>query len=434
MMSFSRTRILKVAFALFLMVPVLLLNSCGGDSAEDDGRITLRYMRWGLPDEIEAERKLLKEFEAQNPDIKVVVEYTAWSQYWTKLQAQMASETAPDVFLLGGTYLYDYEHAAQLENLLPYVEQGSSVNLDDYFTAPVELFQFNDGMWALPRDCNTIGIYYNKTLFEENGVPLPTVDWTWDEFLSAAKTLTIDKNNDGRKDSFGYLASFESMEVHWISWVWQNGGQVLNAEKTECVLDQPESMEAMKWFGDLVNEHKVSPDTAQASTFGSNMFLTGRLAMSSEGSWMMRAFKQAEGFEWAVVPLPKGKTSVAPVNGLGNAMYAKSKHKEAAWKLIAFLSSETYQKNLAQSGTSIPAMKSIAYSDDYLSGDVEGKRLLLDQIEYSRPMPFTRSFEKWESEIRGELELVWLGNKEMDQAVIDATAKVNAVLQKVADN
>lgn len=421
---------IKPLLATLLFASLAFAVGCSSGPEVDNGKIKLRYMRWGLPDEIEAEKILLAEFEKENPDIQVTIEYTAWSQYWTKLQAQMASKTAPDVFLLGGTYLYDYVAENQLEDLQPFVDADAELKLEDYFSVPVQQYQQDGKMWALPRDCNTIGIFYNKTLFDKYGVEYPKPDWTWDDFLAKAQALTVDENNDGRMESFGYLASFESQEVHWISWVWQAGGDSLNEDRTQCILNEAKGMNGLRFLTDLVTKYKVSPGTAQASTFGSNMFLTGRLAMSSEGTWMMRAFRQADSFEWDVVPLPAGEVRVAPVNGLGNAIYANAKNKEAAWKLVKFLSSKEYQIKLAESGTSIPALKEVAYSPIYLSGDVAGKPLMLEQMESARPMPFTQSFEKWESVIRGELELVWIGRKELEPAIESAVVRVNEILKK----
>lgn len=417
------------AMLAFMLLVALLAAACSGSGGkEDDGKVTIRYARWGIPEELEAERELLKDFEAANPDVRVVVEFAAWSEYWNKLQAQMAAGTAPDVFLVSGERIHDYVPRNQIENLQPWVAKDAGFDPSLYFKPTIDVFTFRDGFWAMPRDCNTIGIFYNKTLFEKQGVPLPKPGWTWDDFLAAARALTIDENGDGRMETYGYLAAFESIEVHWVSWIWQNGGTTLDEARTKSRLAEPEAVEAIRFLSDLVLKEKVSPDTAQASTFGSNMFLTGRLAMSPEGSWMFRLFNDIEGFEWDVAPLPRGKFDTAPVNGLGNAIYSGSKNKDAAWRLCRFLSSETYQRNLAKSGTSIPALKSLASSPEYLDGNPPGKELLLAQIERGRTMDFTPGFSRCESAVRGELELVWLGRKSVEDAMKDAAAKVDGIL------
>lgn len=423
--AFTRGAAAACAVAIGAMGLVALV-AC--NSSKDDGRVTLRYARWGLPEEIAAERELLKEFEAANPDIKVVVEFSAWSEYWNKLQAQMAAGTAPDVMLMSGEKLHDYLARDQIADLTAYLDADKDVSLDVFFPATTQVYQLDGHLWAMPRDCNTIGIYYNKKLFDQYGVEYPKPGWTWEDFHAKAKALTVDSDGDGRYESYGYLAAFESLEVHYVSWIWQNGGEVLDETRTHSVVDQPATVEAMRFFSDMVLKDKISPGTAQASTFGSNMFLTGRLAMSSEGTWMIRLFSSIEGFEWDIAPLPRGKFAAAPVNGLGNAVYAGSKDKAAAWKLVKFMSSRPIQERLAKSGTSIPAMKEIAYSDIYLDGVPSGKKALLEQVERGRVLPFTRGWSRAEEALRGELELVWLGRKDIETGLKDAKAKMDAVL------
>jgi len=421
---------LKIITVTMLLAITVGMTACGGGSDDVPGKVTVRYARWGLPDEIKAERELLKEFELAHPTIHVVVEYASWAEYWNKLQAQMAAGTAPDVMLMGGTYVHDYASRDLLENLTPYVDTDESLDLDAFFAPAVEVFSFNDGLWGLARDCNTLGIYYNKTIFDKYDVEYPQVGWTWDDFLDKAKALTVDDDGDGRKESYGFLAAFESMEVNWGPWVWQNGGRVLDDERSGALLNQPEAVEALKFYTNLVLKENISPSTAQASTFGSNMFLTGKLAMSQEGSWMIRSFSSAETFEWAIAPLPTGKKKIAPVNGLGNSVYSGSKHKDEAWELVRFLSSERYQRLLAKSGTSVPAIKEIAYSDTYLDGEVEGKEYFLPQIENGHVLPFTKNFARIEDTIRAELELVWLGEQTIEDALDVATEKVNTLISK----
>ncbi len=423
--------------ALALAVGVVLsLSGCSDRSSEESprgiSRTTIRYSRWGLPEEIEAERQLIRSFEEKHPDIHVVLEFSSWGEYWNKLQAQMAAGTAPDVFLLNGGYSNDYAARGQLENLKPWVDRDTSLSLEQYFPQTVAIFQEGQALWALPRDCNTVAIYYNKTIFQKRGVPFPKPDWDWQDFLEKAKACTLDENNDGRPDIFGFNAGYDSMEVHWGYWVWQNNGEILNKSKTKCMLGEPNAVEALRFYSDLVVKHKVAPDVAQSSTFGSNMFLTGRVAMSPEGSWMIKAFKEAKSFEWAIAPLPKGKRKAAPVNGLGNAMYAKSKNKQAAWEFLKFLASREYQELLAKSGTSIPALREVAESAIYLDGTVEGKQFFLEQLTYAQPLDFTRNFAKIEEAIRGELEAVWLGRKAVEAAAKDAAQAVDKILAENA--
>lgn len=419
-------------FMAGLLGGAVLLAACGdGERKAPDGSAVtvVRYGRWGTPEELGAENALMRQFEAANPDVRVELECTAWSEYWTKLQTSFAAGSGPDIFLIEGTRVHDYAERGQLLDLAPFARGKDGLDLGAYYPTTRDVYEFCGALWALPRDCNTIGIYYNKTLFDKYHVPYPEPGWTWEDFRAKAKALTRDDDGDGRADSYGFLAGFDTMELHWGSWVWQNGGEILDPTRTKCLVNQPAAVEALDFLVGLVQRDKVSPDTAQASTFGSTMFLTGRLGMSQDGSWMVGAYSRINSFEWAIAPLPKGKTFAAPVNGLGVSVYAKSKHPDAACRLAKFLASREYQEALAKSGTSIPAMKSVAEGPIYLDGKPESKKVFIDQIRTcGHALDFTRGYSQWEDALRRQLELVWLGRKPLQQAMEDAAREVEGIL------
>ncbi len=423
----------------YLWIVVLLFTAfifaCGTKqnvSKEGDEKVTIRYMRWGVPEELEAEKELIKIFNDTNPNIEIKLEVTAWLEYWRKLQAQLGAHSAPDVFLMGGEYLYDFIDKDVLVDLTDKIEKDN-FDLSQYFSNPINIFRYKDGLWGLPRDCNTSAIFYNKTLFEKEGIPLPTDDWTWEDFLNAAKKATKDIDNDGRIDQWGYVISHSSAEVWWAPFIWQNGGEILNKERTKCLIDQPEAIEAVQFMVDLIHKYKVAPTLADLAAYGStvdNFFLTGNLAMQSSGSWMLRLFRKIEKFEWDIVPPPKGKIKSASVNGLANVIYKESKHQQEAWQFVKFLSSEVYQENLAKSGTSIPALKKVAFSDAFLKSHEHPKniKILLDQLEYAHPMDFTPKYARWDDILMKEIELALLGKKTPAEACRDGAEQTNEIL------
>jgi multiple sugar transport system substrate-binding protein len=431
-MSFRKRLISLSLLGLLICSAIFLFLSCSSDSSQrKDGVTEIRYMRWGTPDELEAEQKLLKIFEEANPDISVKLEVSAWGDYWRKLQATLSGHTAPDVFLMGGQYLFDFVEKGVLEDLNGRVE-AENFDLTEYFSVPVNLFRYKDGLWGLPRDCNTVVIYYNKNLFKEAGVPFPADGWTWDDFMEAALKLSKDTNGDGRNDIWSYIVFHDSMETRWGSFIWQNEGHVLNADRTKCLIDQPEAIEAIQFQADLIHKFKVAPDIPTLAAFGSNMFMTGKLAMESAGSWGLRSYRKIEKFEWDIVLLSKGKIQAAPVNGLANVVYSESKQKEAAWRLVKFLSGKTCQEALARSGTSIPALKSVAYSDTFLKSHEKPEhiKVVLDQLDYGHTIDFTPLFARWDELIMREMELVFRGEKSVKDACRDAARQTNAILKK----
>ena len=407
-------------------------GSCGSNSGgSQDGITTLRYMRWGVLEELEAEKELLAVFEKENPDIRIQLEVSNWNEYWRKLQAMFSAHSAPDVFLMGGEYLYDYVDKGVIKGLNEQVKTDE-FDLSKYFSNPVEIFTWRGELWGLPRDCNTVVVFYNKDLFAQAGIPEPHSEWTWDDFLSAAQKLTQDLDGDGETDQWGYMVGHDSAEVRFAHFIWQSGGQILNPEKTECLIGEPSAIRALQFLHDLIHKHKVAPPLPKLSAVGGNYFLTGKMGMDNEGSWMLRFYRKIEKFDWDVAPLPKDVRKAAPVNGLANVIYQQTKHPEAAWRLLKFLSGPLYQEKLAESGTSIPALKEIAYSDAFLKSHPKPKNIqvFLDQLEYAQPIDFTLQYSRWDLEFRKQLELAFLGQKPVEDACKDGERKVNEILQK----
>jgi multiple sugar transport system substrate-binding protein len=419
---------IRRTISALLYIPLLLVAGCS--DGNEDGRTVIRYARWGGPEELGAEKKLVAEFERLNPDIKVKTEFASWPDYWGKLQSQMASGTAPDVFMLTGAFAHEYQIRNQMEDLTEYVANDPTVNFDDYYQVSVDTYNFRGGFWALPRDCNTGAMLYNKTIFDRYGVEYPKDGWTWEDFLQKARALTVDDDNDGRFDSYGYLSIYGSMEINYGPWIWQNGGEIINEDRTKCLINSPESIEAIQFLYDLVAVENVSPDSSQSMALGGLLFITGRYAMVQGGSWMINTYSEIDTFEWDIAPMPRGKAgSVACVNGLGVSIYSKSEKKDAAWRFAKFFGSREYQEALAKSGTSIPVLRSVAESEIYLDGHPEGKKYYLQQLENAHPMDFVPGFPKIDNAIRNQLELVWLGQKDVPTALDDATEEVDEILK-----
>ncbi len=410
-----------------------LTVSCGGTSG---GKNVLHYMRWANPQEEEATREIVEAFEKENPGVKVKMEVLPWGQYWDKLQTMFASGNPPDVFMMSGAMLYDFVNKGNLMDLTSFIEKDTQMQdllATDFFELPVKTFTVHGRVYGLPRDINTVALYYNKDLFDEKGVAYPDESWTWEEFLDAAKKLTSDENGDGITDSYGFLTR-NNMENGWAPFVWTNGGQVLSSDKRKCLLDQAPAVEAIKFLVDLIHFYKVAPTPASAESLGAaDPFLSGRIGMNLEGSWMVATYKENAPFSWDVAPIPrspKARKRKTSANGTANVMSSKTGNPELAWKFIKFFSSPEAQKLLAKSGTSIPVVKSVAYSPVYLDGFPAHKEVFLKALDYAHDLDFTPRWLEWTRAVTQSFDLAWLGQKSAYKACEEAARKVNEILSR----
>ena len=431
-----KREISKKEFIFFLLIFVVgnfCLIGCGRKPGTESGKVIIRYTRWGNIEEIKSEKELLKQFEMEHPDIKVKFDY-AVGDYWSKLQTQIAGGTAPDVWLMSGAYFHDFMRRGVIRELQFYIDRDK-VNLKDYYDMPVELFSYQGKCYGFPRDFNIVALYYNKTLFDRAGIKYPDNSWTWNNFLEASKKLTRDTNNDGKIDQWGCAVS-PHFETCLANFIWQNGGGMLNEDKTRCILDEPEAIEAVQFLLDLRYKYKAAPAFAQESSFGhfSTIFETGRVAMMTDGSWKVSAYLENKNLNFDIAPLPKGKFRAASANGLSYAIYAKTKHPDEAWELVKFLCGEKAQILLGKSGTSIPALKYVANSKEYLGDSKINKKVFLEEMEYARDLDFTEGWGEWQQAARRELDLAFLGKESAEEACREAAKAVNQILESSISN
>ena len=156
-------------------------------------------MMWGSPEELEVWKAIVADFEAANPNIAVKVEVSDWDSYWNKLKTLYAGGTPPDVFAMDGPLYPDWQSRGVLLNLQPYIDKSPGL-LDGLYPNTLAAYQRADGYYGLPRDFQTIVLYYNKDMFDAAGLPYPDESWTLDKLRETAKALTKDNDGDGRTD------------------------------------------------------------------------------------------------------------------------------------------------------------------------------------------------------------------------------------------
>ena len=89
------------------------------------------------------------------------------------------------------------------------------------------LYTHEDKYYAVPKDVDTIALWYNKTMFDEAEMEYPTADWTWDDMFEAAKKLTKD---DGSQ--YGLALRNDNNQAGYYNMIYDNGGFVINDDKT----------------------------------------------------------------------------------------------------------------------------------------------------------------------------------------------------------
>jgi multiple sugar transport system substrate-binding protein len=391
-------------------------------------------------------QELIKEFESTHPNIKVELQSYEPSNYWPKLSAMAAAGKAPDVFDMSSGFIDEWAAKDLVYNLQGFVDRD--LFEDDYYTSVFDAVRYPDkqsgDMFAFPYAWVTTVLYYNKNMFDEAGLEYPNNEWTWDEFLNAAQKLTLDENNDGQTDQYGFWFYGRYAQVE--PWIYQNNGRILNEEKTEFAIDE-NAEEALQFLTDLTTKHKVSPRPKDVQgTNQQDIFPMGQAAMWVDGSWNIENNRNVvDQFEWGMTTIPRGdnwKEDVTYGWPDNISIFNKTEHPEEAWEFIKFMTGKERSVENYEGGK-VPIFKETAMSDEWLEKDKtpENKELILKQGERMGRNSYTRNWSEWRgygaaegSGMNGEIDQVLDGEKTFDEAMESLTKYANDVLESAYQN
>lgn len=434
-----------LVLVLCAIMLVMSLTACGGGTASgskpensaptqqaksDDGKApaketTITYMIWDKNQE-PGMRAIADKFEQLNPGIKVKVEVTPWEQYWAKLEAAATGGALPDVFWMHVAQFKKYADAKMLMSLNDKIKSSSEVKLENFPEGLVKTYEYDGQQLAIPKDFDTIGLWYNKTMFDNAKIPYPDATWDWNKLVEVAKKLT-----DTSKGIYGFAAqNQDDNQQGFYNAVYQNGGEVISKDKKKSGYDKAETIDAIKWWTDLINVQKVSPTPQQlADTNATDMFKSGKAAMVYQGSWMVSDFKNTEYVKknCDVAVIPKGKQKASIYNGLGNSAAAKGKNVDAAWKFLSFMGTKDANLIQAQNGSAIPAFKGTQQPWIDVNKDFNLK-VYVDMLDYAVIYPNSKTRPKWQEAENDILRKVWTKQLTAEDGCKQLAVKMNEYL------
>jgi len=400
---------------------------------------TLSYMMWD-PEQLEAERAAIAEFEASNPGVTVEALAMPPEDYWPRLSALAAAGDLPDVFAMSSGFVQSWAEAGNLADLTGLI---TDEQLAQYYDSAASVGVIGDARVAFPQNWVAPVMYYNIDMFDAAGVEHPQADWTWDDFLAAAQALTVDQNEDGTPEQYGMW--LYGRYSHIEPWIFRNGGRLLNADMT--ALDpSPEAVNALEFLTSLVNEHGVAPAPAEMEGIRQqDVFALGMAAMWVDGSWNIANVRDIAGdsFQWGIAQVPVGpdatdETARAYAWADMLAIATNSEQPDLAWDFIQHMVGEGRTASDFLGGK-IPAFQAIAESEAWLEADMQpaNKDLLLEIGTQPVETGFSRDWSAWRGYaasgsggMNGELDEVFNGRSELDEAIENFVAYGNDVLSR----
>jgi multiple sugar transport system substrate-binding protein len=378
-------------------------------------------MIFGDAAEKAAYEQLVAAFEERHPAITVtLIHIPSQSDYRQRLGVDFAAGTPADVVLLNYRRYAAYAARGVLEPLGPYLEQSTLLDRADFYPESVEPFVWEGQLICIPQNLSSLVVYFNRDLFRAAGLSDPSPEWTWDDFLNVAKTLTRDTDGDGQIDQYGLGSEISIFRA--APFIWQNGGELVDNldAPSRLTLDSPPSREALAWFVDLQVRHKVVPDAvAEAAESSESRFQNGRLGMFLNSRRGVPTYRTIEGFDWDVAPLPQGEQKAGILHADAYCMPTASANKDAVWTFIEFANAAEGQHIIAASGRTVPSLRAVAESPTFLNPGQKptNSQVFLDVIPWIRTVPIMAGWAEIEELTAEELSRAFYGQASLDEVL-----------------
>ncbi len=354
----SRYKIFQKIFSsesillIFISFAVFNILSC---NSSNDKSISIDF--WGLGSEGESLKKIVPEFESNNPGIKVNVQMIPWTAAQEKLISAFAGDNTPDICQLGNTWVPQFSQLNAIIDLDPYIEKSSVIKKEKYFPGIWDTNVIDSLIYGIPWYIDTRVLYYRTDVLKKAGYNHPPK--TWDQLYDLSNKVV--ENNKGKDKYAIYLPTNE-----WAPFVifgLQNNSTILKDHSGRGNFSGERFEEA---FDFLIKFHRegLAPIGISQVTNVYQAFAEEYFSMYISGPWNIPEFKKWMTGDlrdkWMTAPLPsKNNDSIPGVSLAGGAslvIFKNSLHKDAAWKFIEFLSLKKTQLQFYELVNDLPAV------------------------------------------------------------------------------
>ncbi len=354
----------------------------GGDEAIDTTTATgdVNYWLWDAS-QLPAYQACADAFHTANPNVNVKISQYAWDDYWGKITNGFVAGDAPDVFT---DHLSKYGEFVNQDQLVPLdatlAKDGFDTN--QYQPGLADLWVGENGKrYGLPKDFDTIAVFYNKDLVKAAGVSesdLQTLAWNPTDggtYEKAVAHLTVDTKGV-RGDEPGFDKSKIKVyglgldggsgggvgQTQWSMYTGSNGFTYTdkNPWGTHYNYDNANFQQTIGWFKGLIDKGYMPSVAEVTGQDSSSIFTAGKYAMITNGSWNTNALAGNKDVSVGLAPTPTGPSGAraSMYNGLADSIWVGSKNKPAAAKWVEYLGSADCQNIVGEKSVVFPAIPS----------------------------------------------------------------------------
>lgn len=310
---------------------------------------------------------LIKQFAALHPDIPVKMEVLDGATLDVQLAAQAAAGSLADVIFTADLYVVPFAKGGISIDMEPLAKADPNFDLSDVYENMMALSKVDGkGLYMIPSSYDVVTMYYNKTLFEQAGAPLPTAASTWEEVIASCKTI-LEKTGAYCLNT-GANGGNAKWWAIYVPWIVGYGGQILSDDGKTAMLSSPEALAGLQAYTDMWTKGPNQPFDFDA---GGDCFTVGKCAIYLHIPGQMNGIRalDPQPFEWdvEVIPsMPSGK-KVTGMGTYGFSITANAKDPQLAWDFIKGLLSAETQKAITLDYSGNPLLKSLRNDPEILA-------------------------------------------------------------------
>ncbi len=423
----NTTRMAPRAIVFRSAALVLVAGALGcGRAGPDDAVQTLRF--WAMGREGEVVQELVREFESAHPDVRVQVQQIPWSAAHEKLLTAFVGRSTPDMAQIGNTWIAEFVALRALEALDPRLAASTRVDASSYFPGIWDTNVIDGVAYGVPWYVDTRVVFYRKDLLAAAGHD--TMPTTWDGWLAAMHDL---KRTLG-PDRYAILIPVNEWPQPVILGL-QAGSTLLDHDATRGVFTGEAFRRGFRFYLELFRRDLAPPVRHSEISNVYQEFARGYFAMYVTGPWNLGEFRRRLPAElqdaWMTAPFPgpEGEASgVSLAGGSSLVLFQRSRHKDAAWRLVEYLSQPAQQLRFYELSGDLPARRE-AWSSDALARDVH-LRAFGEQLKRVRSTPKVPEWELIATRVQERAEMAVRGAVSADSALALLDADVERILEK----
>ena len=429
-MAARASRLRRLTGVLTAAATVALLGACGGgdsDDASSGGAVTLEFAQWwGAELPAGDFDKIINDFTAQNPNIKVKLLSAPYASTKQQLVTGAASKTLPDVVGLDGAWVNDFAKQGAIADL------SKLMNDAGYDASELaSQVQVDNKTYMIPVVNFVYPLFVNKDLLTKAGVSKTPSTRT--EFLDAAKKVSASGG-----DVKGWALPLDTAVPNGIqndvmSWLWASGGSMLADGKP--ALQTPQVKSVVEYVKTLNDAGVIAPGSLTMKEQDKvEKFTNGQVGMMIDSLAHINLIKKNKPdlkFEVAAVPAEDGYTGKRgiPYASWGIGVSNSTQHKAEAFKLVSYLLSKETNAKLSTIANGFPGNKNA--TPDFSTSDPLFKTAF-EIYQQGTPANEFTGLPKSEDLMRSfdeQLQLVLTGKSSVDDALAKAQQSWSSVIE-----